>query len=59
MKVIFESQGRGKMTEKWLHKNVNISPKKTNLQKLFININKKDKFVTEENILGCRQPVFE
>ena len=28
MKVIFESQGRGKMVEKWLHKNVNISPKK-------------------------------
>ena len=53
MKVIFESQGRGKMTEKWLHKNINISPKKTNLQKLFININKKDKFVTEENISGC------
>ena len=29
MKVIFESQGRGKMAEKWLKKNVNISPKKT------------------------------
>ena len=41
MKVIFESQGRGKMAEKWLHKNVNISPKNCNLQKLFINITKK------------------
>ena len=29
MKVIFESQGKVKMAEKWLHKNVNISPKKT------------------------------
>ena len=29
MKVIFESQGKVKMAEEWLHKNVNISPKKT------------------------------
>ena len=29
MEVIFEPQGRVKMAEKWLHKNVNISPKKT------------------------------
>ena len=29
MELIFESQGRGKMTEKWLYKNVNISPKET------------------------------
>ena len=29
MKVIFGSQGRDKLAEKWLHKNVNISPKKT------------------------------
>ena len=38
MKVIFESQGRGKMAEKWLHKNknVNISPKKTVTCKNFL-----------------------
>ena len=29
MKVIFESQGKLKMAEKWLHKNFNIFPKKT------------------------------
>ena len=52
MKVIFESQGRGKMAEKWMHKNVNISPKKKcNLQKIFLTQTKK-KFVTEENISG-------
>ena len=28
MKTIFESQSRVKMAEKWLHKNLNISPKK-------------------------------
>ena len=53
IKVAFKSQSRGKMVEKWLQENVNISPKNCNLQKLFISINKKDKFVTEENILGC------
>ena len=53
MKVILESQGRGKTAEKWLHKNVNIYPKKNcNLRKHFINISKKDRFVTGENILG-------
>ena len=36
MKVIFESQGRGKMAEKWFHKNVNISPKKTGTCKNFL-----------------------
>ena len=29
IKVVFESQGRGKMAERWLQENVNISPKKT------------------------------
>ena len=29
MKVIVEYQDRVKMAEKWLHKNVNYSPKKT------------------------------
>ena len=29
VKVIFESQGRDKMEENWLHENVNIHPKKT------------------------------
>ena len=28
-KVVFKSQGKGKMAEKWLQENVNISPKKT------------------------------
>ena len=41
IKVVFESQGRGKMAETWLQENANISPKKTNLRKIFININKK------------------
>ena len=41
MKVIFESKGRAKMAEKWLHKNVNISPKKTVTCKNFFNINKR------------------
>ena len=40
------------MVETWLQENVKISPKKTNLQKNFININKKDKFTTEKNISG-------
>ena len=53
MKVIFEFQGRGKMAEKGFHKKVNISPKKTvTCKKLFIKINKKENFVTEEDILG-------
>ena len=29
MKVVFESQGKGKMAEEWLQENVNISPKNT------------------------------
>ena len=29
MKVMPKSQSRVKIEEKWLHKNVNISPKKT------------------------------
>ena len=29
MKKIIECQGRDKIEEKWLHKNINISPKKT------------------------------
>ena len=54
MKVIFEFQGRVKMAEKWMHKNVNISPKKKcNVQKLFKNINKKNIFVTEEKVSKC------
>ena len=36
VKVIFESQVRGKMAEKWLHKNVNVSPKKTVKRKNFL-----------------------
>ena len=60
MKVLFESQGKVKMAEKWLHKNFIISPKKNcNLQKLFINIIKKDSFITEENISRCWRPVSE
>ena len=54
VKVIFESQGRGKMAEKWFHKNVNSSPNKAN-----INLNKKDRFVTGENISGCWRQIFE
>ena len=50
MKVIFESQGGGRV-EEWLHENVNISFKKNcNLQKLSMNIFKKDNFVTKKNI---------
>ena len=48
------------MVGKWLHENVNISPKKNcNLQKLSINIFKKDNFVTKKNISRCWRPVFE
>ena len=36
MKVIFEFQGRVKMAEKWMHKNVNISPKKNVTCKNFL-----------------------
>ena len=51
MKVIFEYQGRIKMTEKCLHKNLNIFLKKnSNFRNLFTNIIKTDNFVTEENI---------
>ena len=35
MKVTFESQGRVKMTETWLYKNVNISPKKLTQEDFF------------------------
>ena len=52
VKVVFESQGRGKMAEKWLQENVNISPKKVVTCESVINVNIKDKFVTEENISG-------
>ena len=53
IKVVFESQGRAKMAEKWLQVML-ISPlKKCNLRKLFIDTNKKDKFVTEGNISAC------
>ena len=53
IKVVFESQGRGKMAEKWLQENANISPKKTVTAKTFYKHKQKDKFVTEENISGC------
>ena len=54
MKVIFESHGRFKLTEKWLHKNVlYLHQKNCNLRKRFLNINKKDKFFTEKKISGC------
>ena len=36
IKVVFESQGRGKMAEKWLQENANISPKKTVTCKNFL-----------------------
>ena len=36
MKVIFESQGRVKMAEEWLDKDVNISPKKIVTYKNFL-----------------------
>ena len=52
VKVVFESQGRGKMAEKWCQENVNISPKKVVTCESVINVNIKDKFVTEENISG-------
>ena len=29
MKVTFDSQGKVKMAKKWLHKNVNIAPKRS------------------------------
>ena len=55
IKVVFESNLKAE--EKWRKsgcKKMFISPKKTcNLRTLFINIKKKDKFVTEENISGC------
>ena len=50
MEVIFESQGRAKIEKKWLHKNVNISPKN--------RVTKKDNFFTVGKVLGCWQPVF-
>ena len=54
MKVIFEFQGRVKMAEKWMHKNVNISPKKiVTCKNFFKNINKKNIFVTEEKVSKC------
>ena len=52
VKVVFESQGRSKMAEKWCQENVNISPKKVVTCESVINVNIKDKFVTEENISG-------
>ena len=40
------------MAKKLFRKNVNISPKETVTCENFFNINKKDKFVTEEKNSG-------